>query len=341
MIWLMDVHITRGVQWTLFKNLSKLEDLELMQTDATSLGTDFRNNVSPKLTKLFMVCTKTVKLEKNAFANLKSLSVLQIRNSTIKILKRIYLNYVLGDDCPPAKLILPCICEVFIQPTIFCLNIEKPEFISDMVDKTGGMKFRRFLLADSSFTYLPTSALISEKFEILAVYNSTFVSLFDKPPSIKNSLSEMWLMDVHIARGIEWNLFKNLNKLDDLKLFHTEVITLEKDFETNVSPKLTSLFMIKTNTAKLGKSVFANLKSLSELHIRNSTIKILKRSMFAKPAAIQSFNFESNQIEFLPDDIFSDMPHLREVVLSNNKISILKEAPFTAVLKIVQILVLE
>ncbi|GFQ90826.1 uncharacterized protein TNCT_585161 [Trichonephila clavata] len=205
------------------------------------------------------------------------------------------LNYVLGDDCPPAKLVLPCVCEVFGKPTIFCKNIEKPEIISDMVEKTGGMKFRRFLLVDSSLTYLPTSALISEKFEILVVFNSTFVSLFDKPPAIKNSLSEMWLMDVHITRGLQWDLFKNLNKLEDLKLFHTEVTTLENDFQNNVSPKLTSLFMVKTKTSKLGKSVFANLKSLSLLHIRISSIKVLKRSMFAKPAAIESLYFDLNR----------------------------------------------
>ncbi|GFY50824.1 hypothetical protein TNIN_326891 [Trichonephila inaurata madagascariensis] len=138
---------------------------------------------------------------------------------------------------------------------------------------------------------LPTSPLFSEKFESLIVFDSIFVSLFDKPPPIENSLNEMWLMTVHISRGVQWNLFKNLTKLAELDLYQTEITTLGNEFQNNISPALTTLFMVETKTTRLGKDVFANLKSLSTLHIRSSTLKILKRSMFAKPAALKILNF--------------------------------------------------
>ncbi|GFQ80471.1 hypothetical protein TNCT_129561 [Trichonephila clavata] len=241
------------------------------------------------------------------------------------------LNSVLGGTCPPADLILPCTCSE-INPIIHCNNIDKPDIISDIFEKTGGVKFRGLFLSNSSMMSLPTSPLISEKFEILIVFFSTFVSLFDKPPPVENSLNEMWLMTTQISRGMQWNFFKNLTKLSTFDLYQTEIPTLGDDFQNNISPALTELMMVETKTARLGKDVFANLKSLSVLHIRNSLLKILKRSMFAKPAALKTFNFANNSIEFLPDDLFSDMPHLLEVNFSNNKIALLKEALFTPVL---------
>ncbi|GFT42075.1 uncharacterized protein NPIL_607311 [Nephila pilipes] len=258
----------------------------------------------------------------------------------ISIFAALCLNFTLGDNCPPPEVILPCICMVPQSPLMYCSNITRPETIINIVEKTGGMKFRKFILANSSLTYLPTSALISEKFQALVITDSSLVSLFDKPPSAQNSLRLMFIMQVHLTRSVQWNLFQKLTKLEDLAFHQTDIMSLGDDFQRNISPSLTSLYMVETKTAKLGNEVFGNLKSLSVLHIRNSLLKVLKRSMFSKPAVIETLNLESNKIEFLPDDLFSDMPQLANIVLSSNRISILKEATFKGVLNQLETLVI-
>ncbi|GFY49522.1 hypothetical protein TNIN_156161 [Trichonephila inaurata madagascariensis] len=173
--------------------------------------------------------------------------------------------------------------------------------------------------------YLPTSALISTKFEALMVSNSTLISLFDKEPSAENSLVFMLLANIKLTRRIQWNFFKNINKLKSLFIYQTDIVAIGDDFQNFISPSVTDLYLVETKLTRLANGVFSNLKSLIALHLRNNKIKNMKRSMFAKPAAIQTLNWDSNQIESLPDDMFSDMPSLKEIVLTNNKISMLKE----------------
>ncbi|GFQ90828.1 uncharacterized protein TNCT_585171 [Trichonephila clavata] len=392
-IFLAHIQITQGIQWNLFKNFNKLEELLFLETEIKTLGNDFQQYVQPSITDLYMVETKMEKLANGVFSNLKSLTTLHLRNNKIKILKRsmfakpaairalncegitvaclgdslrniqshyskimslktfdaslfafiviLCLNLALGDECPPPKLILPCACVNPKTPAIICINITKPEILINIVEKTGGMKFRKFILFDSSMMYLPTSALISEKFQALMVSKSTLISLFDKPPPIENSLKFMFLAHIQIERGMQWQFFQNLNKLEELLIYHINIEALGRDFQRNVKPSVTIFHLVDTKTVRLANGVFENLKSLTSLHVRNSKLKILKRSMFAKPAAVETLNFESNQIEFLPDDMFSDMPSLREIVLTNNKISMMKEAVFGQVLKNLDDLVLD
>ncbi|GFT88202.1 hypothetical protein NPIL_637731 [Nephila pilipes] len=233
-----------------------------------------------------------------------------------------------GNNCPPPRTILPCTCDESLSTSYLCENITSAETFFDIIENTGGLSFNMLFVHNSVLQYLPTSAIISENFKFLAIRNTELDSLFDKPPTGKNSLDKIVLDNVTLHRNLQWDLFKGLTKLSRLEIYKTEVKSLGNDFKLNISPNLRFLLMDNTNTMRLSKDAFENLNVLSGIVIKSSHIKVLKRSMFPKPAAIESLAFMNNKIEFLPDDIFSDMPKLWELIFSSNKISILKESIF-------------
>ncbi|GFY50822.1 uncharacterized protein TNIN_326871 [Trichonephila inaurata madagascariensis] len=201
-----------------------------------------------------------------------------------------------------------------------------------MVERTGGMKFKYLLLEHSSLLYLPTKALITDKFEGLMVNNATLGALFDKPPSSHNSIKTIILTDVILQRSLQFEKFEKLTKLENLQILHTNVKFLGKAFKKSISPALTTLYMGWTKTSGITDGAFENLKSLQYLYITRNHIKKVTRSMFPSPASLKTIDWQSNAIEELPDDMFSDMPDLKIVVLKNNKITLLTEPTFGSIL---------
>ncbi|GFY17996.1 slit homolog 2 protein [Trichonephila clavipes] len=242
------------------------------------------------------------------------------------------LSFAGEDLCPPPEAVSPCECKNPEDPYIHCKKIREVDTIANMVERTGGMKFRYLLLENSSLLYLPTKALITDQFEGLMVTNTTLGALFDKPPSSHNSIKTIILLDVTLQRSLQFEKFLKVTKLENLTLLHTTVKFLGKDFKECISPSLTTLYMAWTKTSGITDGAFENLKSLEHLYITRNHIRKVKRSMFPSPASLKTIDWQSNAIEELPDDIFSDMPNLKFVVLRDNKITLLAEPTFGSIL---------
>ncbi|GFQ80464.1 uncharacterized protein TNCT_129541 [Trichonephila clavata] len=241
------------------------------------------------------------------------------------------LSFADENLCPPPETVSPCECKNPDDPYIHCKNIREVETLANMVERTGGMKFKYMFIENSSFLYLPTEALITEKFEGLMVSNTTLASLFDKSPS-HNSIETIILTYMVWQHGPEFPNFEKITKLKNLQILHTTVKFLGKDFKKSISPALTTLYMGWTKTSGITDGAFENLKSLEYLYITRNRIKKLTRSMFPSPALLKTIDFQSNLIQELPDDMFSDMPNLKSVVLKDNKITLLTESTFGSLL---------
>ncbi|GFS39972.1 uncharacterized protein TNIN_218931 [Trichonephila inaurata madagascariensis] len=202
------------------------------------------------------------------------------------------LSFADEDLCPPPETVSPCKCENPDDPYIHCKKIREVDTIVNMVERTGGMKFKYLLLEHSSLLYLPTKALITDKFEGLMVNNATLGALFDKPPSSHNSIKTIILTDVILQRSLQFEKFEKLTKLENLQILHTNVKFLGKAFKKSISPALTTLYMGSTKTSGITDGAFENLKSLQYLYITRNHIKKVTRSMFPSPASLKTIDWQ-------------------------------------------------
>ncbi|GIY55213.1 uncharacterized protein CDAR_404591, partial [Caerostris darwini] len=249
-----------------------------------------------------------------------------------------FLSLANGNECPPPEVLVPCICVTPHDPVIRCGNLTKMETIQNIFKQSFDLRFKYFILENSTLHFLPASSLISKRFKGLMIVNTTLVGLFDETPSAANTIELFSLKKVKLQRNIDWVHFQKLTKLINLQFIEIHIKRLGKDFSENVTPDLAVLSLMHTRTTKLSDDVFAKMKSLWSILVAHTEIKTIKRSMFARPAKIRNFGFTYSKIEYLPDDLFDEMPALKSVGFTNNRISFLKEATFQGVFSQIAVL---
>ncbi|KAF8792102.1 hypothetical protein HNY73_003748 [Argiope bruennichi] len=196
-----------------------------------------------------------------------------------------------GNKCPPPEVLYPCHCESPDDPVVRCINLTRMETINEIFKESADLRFKYFVLEDSTLMFLPASSLVSKRFYGLMILRTKLIGLFDAVPSSSNTIAAFSLQEVVIQRGIKWEYFQKFSKLVNLQLIKINIKTLGKEFATNVPSGLRHFSMMHTNTTKLADGVFARLDSIYAIVVSNNRIKELKRNMFARPCSIRSFDF--------------------------------------------------
>ncbi|GFS62706.1 uncharacterized protein NPIL_224111 [Nephila pilipes] len=238
---------------------------------------------------------------------------------------------VVKSICPPQEDIYPCRCETPFDPAIVCANITKMETIREVFEHSHGIIFKNFVIENSALQFLPASSLISKRIRGLAIINTTLTGLFDEVPSSANTVEVFLLQNVIIQRAIQWNMLQKLTKLFHIQFINLTIKKLGKEFIGNINQGIKVIFLSQNKLSSLADGVFENLNALGWLTIINNEVKILKRSMFPRPARLKHLDLLNNRIEFLPDDLFTDMPDLKAIGLKGNRISFLEDPVFGAV----------
>ncbi|GIY51574.1 uncharacterized protein CEXT_347331 [Caerostris extrusa] len=196
-------------------------------------------------------------------------------------------------ECPPEQLISPCICTDMPFTLVECANMTDMQTLVTVFNKSADRRFESFALHDSTILYLPASAISAKKFEQILLVNVRMSGMFDRQPDPSNNVIMLMVMNATFLRGIGWENFRNLKKLQTFSCTNTEIKSLGKSFVDN-----------------------------------NADVKSLQRSLFARRSMLDTMNFMDNQIESLPDDLFSEMPHIKYINLSGNKFTTITETVF-------------
>lgn len=194
-------------------------------------------------------------------------------------------------NCPPPILIKPCTCDDILIPIVVCSHISDMQVLEDVFTRSADRTFNTFALNDSSIMYLPARAISEKQFQILLLYNVTMSALFDRPPSDDNEINMILLNEVKFQRGVGWELFGPMKNLSLIKAENSEIRLLDKSFTDNINEGITNLILINTKTRKIQFNAFAKLTKLFDLEITKGEIKSFKRSMFAKPSALEEVDF--------------------------------------------------
>ncbi|GFY46920.1 uncharacterized protein TNIN_200731 [Trichonephila inaurata madagascariensis] len=138
----------------------------------------------------------------------------------------------------------------------------------------------------------------------------------------------MYLRNLTFRTGLKWEVFSSLHGLGILEVKNSAIPEIDQTFERYFPQRVTWLFLNSTNTKQLSDDSFSKLTELSRLHVQNSEIKELKRSMFPPRSKLIDLNFSDSPISTLPYDIFSNMPNLQGVFLSHTNIVTIEETVF-------------
>ncbi|GBN12175.1 hypothetical protein AVEN_131899-1 [Araneus ventricosus] len=212
--------------------------------------------------------------------------------ATVLILFIWFLRVANGNKCPPPEALYPCHCESGMDPVVRCINLTRMETINEIFQQSGDLRFKYFVLENSTLMFLPASSLVSKRFYGLMILNTKLIGLFDAVPSSSNTIAVFSLQNVVIQRGIKWEHFQKFTKLVNLQFIKIQIKTLGKEFTNNVPSGLTHLQLMGTNTTKLADGVFERLNKIYAFFITDNRIKVLKRNMFSRPCPVRNFAFE-------------------------------------------------
>ncbi|GBN88782.1 hypothetical protein AVEN_187675-1 [Araneus ventricosus] len=235
---------------------------------------------------------------------------------------------IITAECPPATLIKPCDCVDMPFTLVECGGITDMQTLVSVFERTADRKFHSFALHDSSVQYLPASAISAKRFEQILLVNVTMTAMFDQRPDTSNNISMITIMESKFLRGIGWEYWGNLKKLQTISIHGTEVKSLGKSFVDNISGTVQRFHLFDSRVRKLQYNAFSHMTGLYDLIVQNAEIKFLRRSLFTTPSKIRTFKFPDNQIDSLPDDLLTKMPVLEYIDLSGNKITTITQAVF-------------
>ncbi|GBN12191.1 hypothetical protein AVEN_131909-1 [Araneus ventricosus] len=235
---------------------------------------------------------------------------------------------IITAECPPATLIKPCDCFDTPFTQIECGGITDMQTLVSVFERTADRKFYSFALHDSTVQYLPASAITAKRMELILLVNVTMTAMFDQRPDTSNNISTIIIMGSKFLKGIGWEYWGNLKKLQIISIHSTEVKSLGKSFVDNISGTLQRFQLYNSRVRKLQYNAFSRMTGLYQLIVDNAEIKFLRRSLFTTPSKIRTFNFPNNQIDTLPDDLLTKMPELKYIDLSGNRITTITQAVF-------------
>ncbi|GBN12181.1 hypothetical protein AVEN_131902-1 [Araneus ventricosus] len=235
---------------------------------------------------------------------------------------------IITAECPPEILIKPCSCRDFPITLVECGGITDMQTLVSVFERTADRKFSSFALRNSSLQYLPASSITAKRFEEILLVNVTMTAMFDQSPDTSNNISRITILESKFLRGIGWENWGNLKKLQTILIHGTEVKSLGKSFVDNMSATVQRFHLIGSRVRKMQYNAFSEMTGLYDLKVLNSEIKSLRRSLFMTPTIMSSLNFADNQIDTLPDDLFTEMPSLQYINLSGNLITTITEAVF-------------
>ncbi|KAF8766427.1 Platelet glycoprotein V like protein [Argiope bruennichi] len=192
---------------------------------------------------------------------------------------------VITAECPPENLIKPCNCVDMPFTLVECGGITEMETLVRVFERTADRKFHSFALHNSTLQFLPASAISAKQFEQILLVNVTMTAMFDKRPDPSNNISMITIMQSKLLRGVGWENFGNLKKLQTIAIHDTEVKSLGKSFVDNVRDSLRRFHLYDSRVRKLQYNVFSHLTALYDLQVQNADIKSLKRTLFSTPTA--------------------------------------------------------
>ncbi|GBN12174.1 hypothetical protein AVEN_131898-1, partial [Araneus ventricosus] len=236
----------------------------------------------------------------------------------------------------------PCECQTNGGiDSLNCVLIKDAETLERIFRRSFNTHFTLFMLMKSRMKFIPSKYLKPRAVERIVITDSELNILFDKAPDASNIIEDILMTNVSFQGVFPWHQFKTLHKLYMVSLTLVDLPVLGTAFKRSVSKNVKLVMLSSTNTKEVDDEIFSEYRQLKDIRIGHGQLKILKRNYFPRPANIELFYFNGNQIRTLPYDLFEDMPKLRSVNLSGNKISTISEAVFSPVKKRLSVLFLE
>ncbi|GIY20778.1 hypothetical protein CDAR_246891 [Caerostris darwini] len=194
-------------------------------------------------------------------------------------------------ECPPEQLISPCICTDMPFTLVECANMTDMETLVTVFNKSADRIFQSFALHDSIVLYLPAAAISAKKFEQILLVNVRMSGMFDRQPDPSNNVIMLMVMNATFLRGIGWENFRNLKKLQTFSCTNTEIKSLGKSFVDNVGSSLGRFHVLDSRIRKMQYNAFSHMTELYDIQIQNADVKSLQRSLFASRSKLETMDF--------------------------------------------------
>ncbi|KAH6946763.1 hypothetical protein HPB50_015055 [Hyalomma asiaticum] len=192
------------------------------------------------------------------------------------------------------------------------------------------------LLRDSNLDFLPPRALEGTMASVLELRNVRVHGATPRSEDHPFTGVTSWLKKVIVSDGStvppSWALLAPLTKLEEVILLNMHYVNLSDSF-SELPKSVKRVRVLNSTILSVDPHWLAGLDNLEELHVENSNINHIARSMLPRPARnLTSLTLRNANLTSLPVDLTEDAPHLTTVNLQHNAIQHFDEQSFAPLL---------
>ncbi|XP_054724588.1 slit homolog 1 protein-like [Uloborus diversus] len=245
-----------------------------------------------------------------------------------------------ADDsvCPPENAISPCTCNPESRH-VRCDALVSTTDLRNAFKNLAGGSYEELMIHSSTLQYIPHE-IQQVRFQRLYIRESTFVDLFDAPPTTLTSLEVIHIEKSKLLRK-KWSHFTPLTSLRELRILDTSVRVLDEDLGKSLPKSLKSLTFRGTETRTIKPGAFHGLDNIEALEVKDAELINLRRDIFPTPFNVERLSFIENKLITLPKDLFTQMPKLKVVDLRVNGLIEVPEEAFGETASQLDILLLD
>lgn len=212
--------------------------------------------------------------------------------------------------------------------------------ISDfaLVDRSRMPTDAYFILKDSTFDHLPSTAFAGTAISVLEFKNVSVNTYGDPSENARSPFEPInstlrRLIFTRQQKAVEsWSLLHCLKRLESLRVDNVGRVSLTSDFN-KLPLTITEIRIERSSVETVDQDWLSELRGLKSIAVKGTNITSITRSMLPRPALkLNELDVSENELTSLPEDLTADMPSLRTLDVSHNKISTLYESTLEPVM---------